>query len=108
MAAPTFDTHDAVRKLRGAGIDEQAAEGIVEVVEEATSPLVTRDILRLELGEFRSELRSEIRSELHELRSEQHEFRSEMYRALWIQGAGVVAAISGLAATAVAVAALLG
>ena len=104
MAAPTFDTHDAVRKLRGAGIDEQAAEGIVEVVEEATSPLVTRDILRLELGEFRSELRSE----LHELRSEQHEFRSEMYRALWIQGAGVVAAISGLAATAVAVAALLG
>ena len=92
MAAPTFDTHDAVRKLRGAGIDEQAAEGIVEVVEEATSPLVTRDILRLELGELRSEL---------------HEFRSEMYRALWIQGAGIVAAISGLGAIAVAVATIV-
>ncbi len=96
MAAPTFDTHDAVRKLRGAGVDEQAAEGIVEVVEEATSPLVTRDILRLELGELRSELRSEL-----------HEFRSEMYRALWIQGAGIVAAISGLGAIAVAVATIV-
>ena len=79
MAAPTFDTHDAVRKLRGAGIGEEAAEGIVEVVEEATSPLVTRDILR-----------------------------AELYRALWIQGAGIVAAISGLAATAAVVAALIG
>ena len=86
MAAPTFDTHDAVRKLRGAGVDEEAAEGIVEVVGDATSPLVTRDILRLELGEFRSEL----------------------YRALWILGAGIVAVMSGLTAAAVAVAALIG
>ena len=85
MAAPTFDTHDAVRKLRGAGIEEEAAEGIVEVVEQATSPLVTRDILRLELNELRSEL----------------------YRALWILGVGVVAAMSGLAATAAAVAAIV-
>ena len=90
MAAPTFDTHEAVRKLRGAGVDEEAAGGIVEVVEEATSPLVTRDILRLELNELRSDL------------------RAELYRALWVLGVGVVAAMSGLAATAVAVAALLG
>ena len=92
MAAPTFDTHDAVRKLRGAGIDEEAAEGIVEVVEQATSPLVTRDILRLELNELRSEL---------------HEFRSELYRALWILGGGIVAVTSGLTAAAVAVATLI-
>ena len=104
MATPTFDTHDAVRKLRGAGVDEQAAEGIVEVVQEATSPLVTRDILQLELHELRSELR-----ELHsDLRSELHEFRSELYRALWILGAGIVAVMSGLTAAAVAVAALIG
>ena len=88
MAAPTFDTHDAVRKLRGAGVDEEAAEGIVEVVQASTSPLVTRDILRAELNELRSEL------------------RSELYRALWIQGAGIVGVMSGLAATAAFVAAL--
>ena len=90
MAAPTFDTHDAVRKLRGAGIDEEAAEGIVEVVEQATSPLVTRDILRLELNELRSDL------------------RAELYRALWILGAGIVAVASALTAAAVAVATLIG
>ena len=101
MATPTFDTHDAVRKLRGAGVDEEAAEGIVEVVEEATSPLVTRDILRLELNSLRSELHadhSELRSEL----------RSELYRALWFFGAGIVAVMSGLTAAAMAVAAFVG
>ena len=90
MAAPTFDTHDAVRKLRGAGIDEGAAEGIVEVVEEATSPLVTHDILRLELNSLRSDL------------------RSELYRALWLFGGGIVAVMSGLTAAAMAVAAFIG
>ena len=76
----------------------------MEVVEEATSPLVTREILRLELGELRSELH-EFRSEL---RLDHSEFRSEMYRALWILGAGIVAVMSGLTAAAVAVAALIG
>ena len=97
MAAPTFDTHDAVRKLRGAGIDEEAAEGIVEVVEQATSPLVTHDILRLELNALRSELR------LDHL-----ELRSELYRALWFFGGGIVAVMSGLIAAAMAVAAFIG
>ena len=104
MAAPTFDTHEAVRKLRGAGVDEEAAEGIVEVVEEATTPFVTREILQLELRG----LRSELRSDHAELRSDHAELRSELYRALWILGAGIVAVMSGLTAAAVAVAALVG
>lgn len=49
------------------GIDESSAQGIVEDVADATSPLVTRDILR-----------------------------EDMYRALWMQGAGIVAAIGGI------------
>ncbi len=36
----TFDTARAVRKLREAGAPEPVAEGIVDVVAEATSPLV--------------------------------------------------------------------
>ncbi len=43
---------------------------------EPTSPLVTRDILRLALQEFRSDL----------------------HRALWIVGAAIVAAAGGIAA----------
>ena len=49
MAIPTFDTLRAVRQLRGSGMDEEPAEAVVEVVGEATSPLVTREILDSEL-----------------------------------------------------------
>lgn len=81
MATPTFDTHTAVRKLRSTGMDEQTSESIVEVVSDATSSLVTRDILTTELAEFRAEL---------------HRFRADMYRALWIQGAAIVAVLGGI------------
>ena len=74
MSAPTFDTHAAVRDLRSAGIEEPAAESIVEVVSAATSPLVTRDMLTTELAGL----------------------RADMYRALWIQGAGIVAVVAGI------------
>ena len=49
MAGPTFDTLRAVRKLRGSGMDEEPAEAVVEVDDEATSPLVTPEMLRSEL-----------------------------------------------------------
>jgi hypothetical protein len=74
MPAPTFDTHAAVRDLRSAGIEEPAAESIVEVVSAATSPLVTRDMLTTEIAGL----------------------RADMYRALWIQGAGIVAVVAGI------------
>ena len=59
---------------------------------EAPSPLVTRDILRRELNDFREELRLEFR-----------EFRSDLHRALWILGVAIVAAGGAMAAAAVAV-----
>ena len=80
MTVPTFDTRAAVRKLRAAGMEEQAAESVVEVVGEATSPLVTRDGLKTELAGVESRL------------------RADMYRALWMQGAGIVAVVAGLVA----------
>lgn len=48
-------------------------------VDKSANPLVTRDILRLTLQEFRSDL----------------------HRALWIHGAAVVAVGGGIAAAAV-------
>lgn len=74
MPAPTFDTHATVRDLRSAGIEEPAAESIVEVVSAATSPLVTRDMLTTEIAGL----------------------RADMYRALWIQGTGIVAVVAGI------------
>ena len=78
--ALTFNSREAFQKLVGRGLPEPAADGIVEVVEEATSPLVTRDILRNELQAVRNEFHAEF-----------GQLRAEMYRALWIQGAGIVA-----------------
>ena len=78
MATPSFDTLRASRKLQDTGMSEASADGVVEVLEEATSPLVTRDILKSELQAF----------------------RSEMYRALWIQG-GVIVTLNAAMMTAV-------
>ena len=78
MATPSFDTLRASRKLQDTGMSEASADGVVEVLGEATSPLVTRDILKSELQAF----------------------RSEMYRALWIQG-GVIVTLNAAIMTAV-------
>ena len=78
MATPNFDTLRASRKLQDTGMSEASADGVVEVLGEATSPLVTRDILKSELQAF----------------------RSEMYRALWIQG-GVIVTLNAALMTAV-------
>ena len=85
MTTPTFDTHAAVRDLRSAGIEEPGAESIVEVVSAATSPLVTRDVLTTELGAVDAGRRADM-----------SRLRADMYRALWIQGAGIVAVIGGI------------
>ena len=76
--ALTFDTRRAFRKLLQRGLSEPAADGIGEVVEEATSPLVTRDILRAEMAEM----------------------RADMYRAFWIFGTGIVASLGVIVAVA--------
>ena len=83
MSAMPLATQAGVRKLRSAGMEEQSAESVVEVVGEAMSALVTRDVLRTELADVRAEMA---------------EFRADIYRALWIQGAGIVAVVGGIVA----------
>ncbi len=52
MAASTFDSRQAYNRLREGGIDEPAADAVVEIL----SPFVTRDILQAELAIVRAEL----------------------------------------------------
>ena len=80
----TFDTRRAVQKLVGVGLDDSHADAIVEVVGDATSPLVTRDILRAELKDLRAEL----------------------HRALLIQAGVVLAGVAAIAAIATLLATL--
>lgn len=43
MTTVTFDTLDAMRRLRDAGFDEKQAESVVRVLSDAQSNLVTRE-----------------------------------------------------------------
>ncbi len=80
MPVATFDTRQAVRKLQAAGFAEAQADAVVDTLAEAFSDTVATkaDIANL---------------------------KAEMFRALWIQGAGLVGvqlAIAGLLYTLLA------
>ena len=76
MAASTFDSLEASRKLKQAGIEQQHAEAIAD------------------------QLRSAAGADLNQLATSANlaELRADIYRALWIQGAGIVLIIGPLIA----------
>jgi len=82
MSSP-FDTLGAAKRLRDAGIEERAAEAIVDLVQSASrmpdiSDLATKNDLTLltsDLSQMKSDLsqmatKSELKSEIHALRLE--------------------------------------
>ena len=50
MAATAFDTLDAARRLKAAGIEAEHAEAIVEIMGQSVNQLVTREHFSKELG----------------------------------------------------------
>ena len=94
MSTSTFDTLDAMRRLEQAGMDRAQAEVTVETIREAQSELATKADL--------FDLRSELTALEHRLRTALAELRADLYRALWIQGAGIVAIICAFIAIAAA------
>ena len=87
MSTSTFDTLDAMRRLEQAGMERAQAEATVETIRDAQSELATKaDLAALE---------SRLLLALAEL-------RADLYRALWIQGAGIVAINSAFIVTAAA------
>ena len=84
--AATFDTYRAVERLASAGVPQGQAVAHVEVIRDTTKELVTRDILKADLGEFKGEL----------------------YRALWQQVGVIIAAVGVIVTIATAVVALAG
>ena len=87
MSTSTFDTLEAMRRLENAGMERAQAEASVETIREAQSELATKaDLSALE----------------HRLRTALAELRADLYRALWIQGAGIVTIICAFIAIAAA------
>ena len=89
-----FDTQRAARRLSDAGLDERAAGGVADVVDSATSGLATEATVLAVKGDVLA-LRGELKGDIQAL-------RAEMYRALWIQGAGIVAATAAIVGIATA------
>ena len=74
------DTLEAARKLRKAGMNETQAEAVVEIIGSASTNLMTKDDAAV--------LKAEI--------------KADVYRALWIQGIGIVAIVGTFIAIATA------
>ena len=85
MATITFDTRKAVRKLQAAGFPEPLADGIVDTVAEAfTDTVATKANI------------AEVKTDIAEVKAEIARLEGRVFRALWIQGGGIVALIVGL------------
>ena len=60
MSEPAFDTLDAARRLKAAGIDSEHAEAIVEVMGQSVDQLVTRDHFDAGIAKLGTELHARI------------------------------------------------
>ena len=89
MNATTFDTLAAARDLEAAGVERHQAEAIADTVRQAIN--ADRDALATQAD--LAGLESRIDAKLEAL-------EGRIYRALWIQGIGIVAIIGGFIAIA--------
>ena len=99
MSTP-FDTLATTRRLEAAGIATKQAEAIVVAIQESRDTAATKRDLDSSVATLRSEmeantvaLRSEIAAMAAELRAEMGKHRGELFRALWVQGAGLAGII---------------
>ena len=104
MPTAEFDTLTAAQELRASGISDAQAEAIAAAMRKAVKDHAAS---RTDVAELRTEsradvaeLRTESRADVAELRAESKAdiaaLRADIYRALWIQGAGIVAVIGSL------------
>ena len=56
MATAAFDSREAYHRLREGGMDEPAANAVVEIL----SPFVTREILQAELANVQANVRADL------------------------------------------------
>ena len=87
---PTFDTLAIVQQLEAAGVERKQAEAQAEALRNSQARLATGDdIARLEAKVDAMKGAMAAKTDLAEL-------RADIYRALWLQGAGLIAIIVGL------------
>lgn len=100
MTTVTFDTRKAVRNLQAAGFAEAQADAMVDTLAEAFTDTVASkaDIDRLEASTKAdtAEVKADLKADIAEVRAEIGRLEGKVFRALWIQGAGIVGLVVGL------------
>ena len=94
MAASTFDTLAAADELRDAGFDDKQVRAFIEIHRRAGEPLATKaDLLatKADLLATKADLKADLKA-----------LEGRLYRALWIQGTGIVLVIGSFIAIAAA------
>ena len=87
MNGIAFDTLAAAKALREAGFEDRQAEAVTGVVRHAVG--ADRDTLAT---------KADLETGLAGLRADLNTLRADIYRALWAQGAGLVAVMAALIA----------
>ena len=106
-----FDALAASQELREAGVENRQAEAIAAAIRRAAAVgragLATKadlDVLGARVDSGLASIRSELNSGLAGLRADIAAWEARICRALWIQGAGIVAVMTGF----MSIAAVLG
>ena len=106
-----FDALAASQELREAGVENRQAEAIAAAIRRAAAAgragLATKadlDVLGARVDSGLASMRSDLDSGLAGLRADIAASEARIYHALWIQGAGIVAVMTGF----VSIAAILG
>ena len=84
QALPAFDTLEAARRLKAAGMDSEHAEAIVAVMGQSVNQLVTREYLDAAIAKLGTELHARIDGVETKLQSLEATLRSEIMRAILI------------------------
>ena len=92
MGTYTIDTHATIRELEDAGMDSRQAEVVVAAISRSDAELATKSDLKAEIAELRGNIEKLEASSKADIAN----LKAEVFRALWIQGAGIVALIVGL------------
>ena len=92
MALTIFDTQTAVAALRSSGLDEGPAIAIVNTLRDGLAASFNEVAAKADLAVVRADLAT---------------LKADLYRALWIQGAGLVTVQIAIAGFVVALVKLL-
>ena len=97
MTTYTLDTHATIREFQEAGMDSRQAEVVVAAISRSDAELVTKVDLKAEIAAVKSDIdkleastKAEIVAVKSELKQDIADLKAEVFRALWIQGAGLV------------------